>query len=1023
LNQVMDQKTPDAGASTFRYDRLGRLIVSQNARQNTDKSYSYTLFDELGRIREVGEIASSIGLTFTRNEERTIMVQVCGNKTYNRTREVQKPIYGTITIPGVGTFSTSEIVGYKTVIENYTEVVYECNDEPQKYQELVTIVVNKSEVEWQKWINQGVRRQMTQTKYDASMDGISDLFGSKKQENLRNRVASTMYKEKQTDATFQHATHYSYDIMGNVKTLIQDYPEFAKKRMDYQFDQLSGKVNLVAYQHGQKDAFYHRYKYDADLRLRSAETSRDQVIWDCEAVYKYYRHGPMRRMEIGHEHIQGMDYYYTLQGWIKGVNHGAGAEDALGNDGKTGTVYGNFGKDAFAYNLSYHTDDYKPISAKFVDVSKQFIYDVTQTDVSKKATLEGYAPSLYNGNIRAMWGGLDKFVVPAGNNGKGGGNTPVIPTAQGQVFKYDQLNRLIQSRDYTMTGQELSNATEHHGMNLTYDGNGNIQTLKRKGVDKKGAVTSMDDLGYEYKVGTNQLTRVRDGVDKKNFDNDIDDQGAVLENYTYDAIGNLKTDVSEGITNITWNVYGKMTTVIKTKEKESQFYYYDAGGNRVKKKDGNDKETFYVRDAQGNVMATYERAKKNDDLMVSSFYIYGSSRIGSLDAQVNMQTATVPTTQFSRIRGQRRYEMSNHLGNVMVVVSDRKVVQTDGSTLADLVSTTDYYAFGMVMSDRSWNTEGYRFGFNGKENDNEIKGTGNQQDYGMRIYDPRLGRFLSVDPLTKDYPTLTPFQFASNNPIEGVDMDGLEYLSSKVSRLEFTWGKLLMKIENFHNVNINKFEAANNNPNNWNKNEIGISREIATITFKGLKTVENNSLPLPDNQANAMKDILEDELHKGVKAQDKGISKSGNFLPMQGVPDAKGMKPSVGRGMSAASAVLDLVDFGAAQLVKYHFNDDITKIKEDFKLATLALQNLNSAINDGLVPQKFLNEKDLSDLGNVILQGKSNYGNKEIEALGINIYERYKPGKKDPDDYNIKVKPKWSTTDNPSNGSKPVTSN
>ena len=47
---------------------------------------------------------------------------------------------------------------------------------------------------------------------------------------------------------------------------------------------------------------------------------------------------------------------------------------------------------------------------------------------------------------------------------------------------------------------------------------------------------------------------------------------------------------------------------------------------------------------------------------------------------------------------------------------------------------------------------GYRFGFNGKENDNEIKGEGNQQDYGMRVYDPRLGKFLSVDPLTKGYP-------------------------------------------------------------------------------------------------------------------------------------------------------------------------------------------------------------------------------------------------------------------------------
>ncbi|SDH43243.1 esterase/lipase family protein [Chitinophaga filiformis] len=68
----------------------------------------------------------------------------------------------------------------------------------------------------------------------------------------------------------------------------------------------------------------------------------------------------------------------------------------------------------------------------------------------------------------------------------------------------------------------------------------------------------------------------------------------------------------------------------------------------------------------------------------------------------------------------------------------------------------------------------YRYGFNGKENDNEVKGEGSQQDYGMRVYDPRVGKFLSVDPLTKSYPELTPYQFASNTPIQAIDLDGAE---------------------------------------------------------------------------------------------------------------------------------------------------------------------------------------------------------------------------------------------------------
>jgi RHS repeat-associated protein len=68
----------------------------------------------------------------------------------------------------------------------------------------------------------------------------------------------------------------------------------------------------------------------------------------------------------------------------------------------------------------------------------------------------------------------------------------------------------------------------------------------------------------------------------------------------------------------------------------------------------------------------------------------------------------------------------------------------------------------------------YRYGFNRKENDNEVKGEGNQQDYGLRIYDPRLVRFLSVDPLSSSYPWYTPYQFAGNSPIANIDLDGGE---------------------------------------------------------------------------------------------------------------------------------------------------------------------------------------------------------------------------------------------------------
>ena len=119
--------------------------------------------------------------------------------------------------------------------------------------------------------------------------------------------------------------------------------------------------------------------------------------------------------------------------------------------------------------------------------------------------------------------------------------------------------------------------------------------------------------------------------------------------------------------------------------------------------------------------------------------------------------------------------------NVLTIFIDRKMPQgTLNSTITSyqpvLIASQDYYPFGMQMDSRGDNslTTSYRFGFNGKENDNEVYGDGNWQDYGMRMYNPRIGRFPSVDPLTKDYPFYTPYQFAGNKPIIAVDLDGGE---------------------------------------------------------------------------------------------------------------------------------------------------------------------------------------------------------------------------------------------------------
>jgi RHS repeat-associated protein len=172
--------------------------------------------------------------------------------------------------------------------------------------------------------------------------------------------------------------------------------------------------------------------------------------------------------------------------------------------------------------------------------------------------------------------------------------------------------------------------------------------------------------------------------------------------------------------------------------------------------------TFYVCDASGNVMAVY-KTSGTTNLTLEEQHIYGSSRLGIFKKDKTIKNK-------ARALGERRYELTDHLGNVRVVMSDYK------RTAVIVLSATDYYPFGMVA--RTYTSpEEYRYGFNGKELDRDeegLGGGGSTYDYGFRIYNPALARFLSVDPLTRKYPYLTPYQFASNTPIFSLDIDGLE---------------------------------------------------------------------------------------------------------------------------------------------------------------------------------------------------------------------------------------------------------
>jgi hypothetical protein len=121
------------------------------------------------------------------------------------------------------------------------------------------------------------------------------------------------------------------------------------------------------------------------------------------------------------------------------------------------------------------------------------------------------------------------------------------------------------------------------------------------------------------------------------------------------------------------------------------------------------------------------------------------------------------------------YELTNHLGNVLATISDRKLGFQNGETFyrSDVLSLQDYYAFGMEMPDRTYNQNAYKYSINGQEKDTDIDANHTTALYWE--YDSRIGRRWNIDPVVKEWES--GYACFGDNPISGSDPDGDETAS------------------------------------------------------------------------------------------------------------------------------------------------------------------------------------------------------------------------------------------------------
>ena len=612
-------------------------------------------------------------------------------------------------------------------------------------------------------INSVSRDQVTVTWYDEIPQGKDLLFESY-ENNSRNRVTAvgyfSNYTSGQTIENAKNALYYDYDIHGNVQELIteindSDLESLGQdiKKISYDYDLISGNVNQVYYQMDAPDQFIHKYEYDADNRIEAVYTSSDGVIWEQEADYQYYLHGPLARMVIGDKQVQGADYVYTLQGWLKGVNGELlDASKDIGGDSQDNQV----AKDAFAFALSY-------FNSGGVEAAKDYIARNATDPFNQSESQYSPAVDLYNGNIR----GMTTALMDINEN-----NLAVMYN----TYDYDQLNRIKAMQNDRGDANTGANIAGGISTSYSYDRNGNILSLSRTALSASNGIAAMDALSYQYITEpsgpTNKLQVVTDAVSAGAFTSDIDSHS---NDYTYDAIGQLTSDLDEGIAEIKWRVDGKVDEIIKT-DGTSIAFDYDGLGNRISKYvEAENKTTYYGRDAQGNVMSVYSHSgTASDPVWLEEQYIYGSSRLGMQQPGIQLDGQNSTSGElYERKIGDKSYELTNHLGNVLSVISDKKLYE-NSIAMADVIAYNDYYPGGMLIPGRHGNTSDYRYGFQGQEMDNEVKGEGNSVNFKYRMHDPRINRFFAVDPLEKSYPWNSPYAFSENDLIRAVELEGLE---------------------------------------------------------------------------------------------------------------------------------------------------------------------------------------------------------------------------------------------------------
>ncbi len=476
------------------------------------------------------------------------------------------------------------------------------------------------------------------------------------------------------------------------------------------------------------DEYQYLYAFDGSLLKTVLNHKKDGDAIRVEENFTYYENGLLKnrthKIDNGDEEILSRNYYDELNNLQKKEVGGA---DPNGSDALQYIDYSRnirgwlthindpeiLGNDLFALRLNYN---------------------------QKRYEAEGsYAThQLFNGNVsEVMW------------------RTQSDNVLRMYGLRYDNLNRLTQAT-YMKPIAGDPNITNAYDESAQYDKNGNIVSLVRNGhIDATPFdLIEIDNLQYNYNPKSNKLLDVEDSSMCLNgfYDGNTD---VNYHDFEYDSFGNLTKDRNKGIQKITYNHLNLPVRVTFENNAHIDFFY-DALGQLYRR----------VVSAQEEVSTEYRAG-----------FHYQNNRLLFIHNAEGY-------TKVNEDRYNYVYNYTDHLGNNRLSYTAK-----DGDLI--ILEENNYYPFG--LKHENYNVEkadirrvngtftvtvepvdrlDYQYKFQGQEYIDALNL--NLYNFQWRKYDPAIGRFSVIDPLTEKYNWMSTYQFASNQVMHAPELEGLE---------------------------------------------------------------------------------------------------------------------------------------------------------------------------------------------------------------------------------------------------------